>query len=124
MEQQGTKCVDLVGAGDKQLITAVFVDHLLMIFCRSKSFMQARQRGVIHTEFPPDWDITHLPKHWSMKLTKIQYIQNIIIPYANKTRETFEDDTPALVIMDNFKGQITSTVTKLLEQNNIHCLQV
>ena len=52
----------------------------------------------------------------------IQYIQ-IIIPYINRTREAFEDDTPALIIMDNFKGQVTSAVNSLLEENDIHvCL--
>ena len=35
-------------------------------------------------------------------------------------RESFEEDTPALVIIDNFKGQITSAITELLEANNIH----
>ena len=54
----------------------------------------------------------------------IQYFQKIIIPYVEKTRdESFEEDTPALIIMDNFKGQITSSVNSLLEANNIHvCL--
>ena len=34
--------------------------------------------------------------------------------------ESFEDDTPAVIIMDNFKGQVTSSVSNLLEENNIH----
>ena len=33
---------------------------------------------------------------------------------------SFEEDTPALVNIDNFKGQITNAVTELLEANNIH----
>ena len=33
------------------------------------------------------------------------------------------DDTPALVIMDNFKGQVTDSFMNLLESHNIHvCL--
>ena len=45
------------------------------------------------------------------------------VPYVRSTRATFEEDTPAVVIIDNFKGQITSSVTYLLELNNIHvCL--
>lgn len=52
-----------------------------------------------------------------------QYVNEIIIPYIKSTRDKFEEDTPALVIMDNSKGQITSSVTGLLESNNIHvCL--
>ena len=53
----------------------------------------------------------------------LQYVEKIIIPYVRATRSAFADDTPALVIMDNFKGQITSSVTDLLESNDIHvCL--
>ena len=97
--------------------------HLLEIFCQSKSYAGKTSRCYPRYDFPPDWDITHSPKRWSNEATTIQYIQNIIIPYVNKTRETYEDDTPALIIMDNFKGQITSTVSNLLEENNIHvCL--
>ncbi len=33
------------------------------------------------------------------------------------------ETAPALVIMDNFKGQVTDSVTTLVEENNIHtCL--
>ena len=49
----------------------------------------------------------------------VQYVQNIILPYVEAGRKSFEDDTPALVIMDNFKGQITSPISELLEVNNI-----
>ena len=53
----------------------------------------------------------------------IQYVERIIIPYVKPVRASFSDDTPVLVIMDNFKGQITPTVTELLESNDIHvCL--
>ena len=69
------------------------------------------------------WNITHSPKHWSNEETMIQYEEKIVIPYVKSVRASFSDDTPALVIMDNFKGQITSSVTELLESNNIHvCL--
>ena len=49
----------------------------------------------------------------------IQYIDEIILPYVERQRDTFDDTTAALVIMDNFKGQITDSVNSLLEDNNI-----
>jgi len=53
--------------------------------------------------------------------TMVQYIQGIILSYVNANRESSEDT--AVVIMDNFKGQVTPAVSKLLEDNNIHaCL--
>ena len=48
----------------------------------------------------------------------VQYIHTIILPYVNTNRES--SDNAAVVIMDNFKGQITSPVSALLEENNIH----
>lgn len=43
-----------------------------------------------------------------------------MIPCIKSAKPSFSDETPALEIMDNFKGQITSSVTELLESNNIH----
>ena len=45
-----------------------------------------------------------------------EYIKEIIIPYVQHQREFIEDDTPALVIMDNFKGQVTTSINDLLEK--------
>ena len=71
-----------------------------------------------------NWDVTHSKKHWSTEETMIQYIQNIIIPYVERQRESLDDpDRAALVIMDNFKGQVTAAINELLESNDIHvCL--
>ena len=53
----------------------------------------------------------------------LDYISRVVIPYVEQLREGFEADTLALVIMDNFRGQIVPSVTDLLEANNIHtCL--
>ena len=42
----------------------------------------------------------------------IEYVKHIILPYVKRVRDSFEEDTPALVIMDNFKGQITPSMTE------------
>ena len=124
MEQQGTKRVELIGANDKRLITAVFCGSLVGDFLPLQVIYAGKtERCHPRYEFPTEWDITHSPKHWSNESTMIQYFQKIIIPYVDKTRESFEEDTPALIIMDNFKGQITSSVNSVLEANSIHvCL--
>ena len=45
------------------------------------------------------------------------------MPYIDKVRESFGEETPALVIMDNFKGQVTEAFLDLLHTHNIHvCL--
>lgn len=71
-------------------------------------------------QFPNDWDITHSKKHWSTENTTLQYIRNIIFPYVESQRDNFEGNPAAIVIMDNFKGQITAAVTELLESKDIY----
>ena len=52
----------------------------------------------------------------------LQYVEHIVVPYIEKMRDSVGDKA-ALVIMDNFKGQVTKSVTSLLEDHNIHiCL--
>ena len=51
----------------------------------------------------------------------LQYIKYIIIPYVQSVRNLKGDESlSALVIMDNFKGQVADSVKDLLEENNIH----
>ena len=53
----------------------------------------------------------------------IRYVNNIIVQFVEKTRESLGEDKPAVIIMDNFKGQVTPIMNELLEQHNIHsCL--
>ena len=46
------------------------------------------------------------------------YIKNIVLPYVDSNHD--DHDKAAVIIMDNFKGQIISKVADLLEQSNIH----
>ena len=46
------------------------------------------------------------------------------MPYIERVREDIGADKTALVVIDNFKGQVTQSVTNVLEDHNIHtCLQ-
>ena len=48
------------------------------------------------------------------------YINHVIVPYLQKTREYVGDDKTALVIIDNFGGQVTESVIQLLEDHVVH----
>ena len=52
----------------------------------------------------------------------IQYVQNVIVQFVEQTRESLgeDEDKAAVVIMDNFKGQVTPAMTELLERHHIH----
>ena len=53
----------------------------------------------------------------------IRYGNKIIVPYVEKTRESLGKDKAAVIIMDDFKGQVTPKMNVLLGQYNIHsCL--
>lgn len=124
MEKQGSRRVEVAGANDKRLITAIFCGSLVGDFLPVQVVYKGKTAHCHpHYCFPSDWDITHSHNHWSNERTMIRYIENIIIPYVQRFQKYFKDTTPALVIMDNFKGQVTDAVTSLLESNNIHvCL--
>ena len=70
-------------------------------------------------QFPDGWDITHSPNHLSTEETVIQYVKNIIVPYIERLRGDIGSKKTALVIIDNFKGEITQSMLNLLESNNI-----
>ena len=121
MDAEGSKRVEVAGVNDKRLITAVFCGSLAGDFLLVQVIYQVKtNRCHPRYQFHPDWDITHSPKHWSNEETMVQYVDNIILPYVAAIRASIEENKPALVIMDNFKGQITSAVTELMEENNIH----
>ena len=125
VDEQGAKQVAVCGANDKRLITAVFCGSLVGDFLSIQVIYQGKTaRCHPRYNFPSGWDITHSTKHWSNEAIMIQYIENIILPYISNIRQTIHnDDTLGLVIVDNFKGQITSAVNTLLEENNIHVCQ-
>ena len=124
MEEQGARRVELVGLNDKRQVTVVFCGNILGAFLPIQVIYQGKmERCHPHFNFPSHWDITHSPKHWSTEETMLQYVQLIIVPFVEQMREFLEEDKAAVVIMDNFKGQVTERMTKLMESHNIHtCL--
>ena len=103
---------------------AIFCECLLGDFLPLQIIYQGTTNGYHpHFWFPLDWDITHSQKHWSTEDTTVRYIKDVIIPYVENWREHFEEEKVTLVIMDNFRGQVTVHISALLEEHNIHtCL--
>ena len=54
----------------------------------------------------------------------LQYIEHIVEPYVRSFRELlYTPTTSGVIIMNNFKGQVTDKVTSLLEKCHLHvCL--
>ncbi len=120
MEKKGERRVEMVGVNDKRQITAIFCGNALGDFLPIQLIYSGKtSRCHPRYSFPSDWNITHAPKHWSNEDTMIEYITEIILPYISGVRDRL-NTSAALVVMDNFKGQATPKVLKLLDENNIH----
>lgn len=49
----------------------------------------------------------------------LEYMEHTVAPYVEKAQESLAHDTPALVILDNFKGQVTENILSLIEDHKI-----
>ena len=68
MDQQGAKRVEVCGANDKRLITAVFCGSLVGDFLPIQVIYQGKTTQCHpRYEFPPEWDITHSQNTGQMK---------------------------------------------------------
>ena len=126
MEQVGAKRVEIAGVNEKRQITAVLCGSLTGDYLPMQLIYQGKTNRCHPVfDFLKDWDVTHSPKHWSTENMMLGYIKEIIVPYVDSTRDFLGQDSTqsALVIINNFKGQVTESVNLLLEANNIHvCL--
>ena len=119
LDQSGAKRVEVKGVNDKRQLTALFCGMLTGDFWPVQLIYKGKT-ACCHPryQFPSGWHITHSPGHWSTEETMIQYINVIIIPYVKSQRDALQDPTlSALVIVDNFRGQVTERVNCLLEEH-------
>ena len=127
MEEKGSKRVGVAGLNDKRQITAVFCASLAGEFLPVQLIYQGKTQACLpRYVFPDDWDITYTPNHWSNEEKMKEYIHQIILPYVQAKRKDLKlhPTHPALVIYDEFKGQLTPAVFTLLEENDILVVKV
>ena len=127
MEKEGSKRVEIVAADDKRQITAVLAGTLSGEFLPPQLIYKGTTSRCLPTiKFPDDWDITQTENHWSNEQTMIRYLTKILLPYIIKKRKEMKlrDDYRALAILDQFKGQVTDAIFKLLEENHVNLVIV
>ncbi len=133
MAEEGSKRVEIDGKDDKRQITAVFACSMAGNFLPSQIIYQGKTtRCLPKFKFASDWSIIYSANHWSNEGTMEEYILRIIFPYLSQMKEKLKlsSDYPALLLYDNFKGQCTEKLLKLLDANNSsvvlippHCVQ-
>jgi hypothetical protein len=70
MDKKGIKRVEVAGASDKRLITAVFCGSATGDFLPVQVIYQGKTTSCHPKfEFPNNWHITHSPRHWSTEET-------------------------------------------------------
>ena len=127
MDKEGAKRVEIVAADDKRQITAVFAGTQSGDFLPPQLIYKGTTHRCLPTmKFPDSWDVTHSQNHWSNEKTMIQYVEKILLPYIKKTRSEMKlhEDQPALLIFDQFKGQVTEKMFQLLEENHVNIVLV
>ena len=94
MDREGSRRVEVVGIGDKRMITAVFCRSLVDDFLPVQVIYKGKTNcAPPHYQFPMNWHVTHSENHWSMEVTMIQYVENIIILYVNNIKGLLNDDS-------------------------------
>ena len=78
-------------------------------------------KSLLKVNFPKSFLLSANPKHYSNEQESIKALEKFIISYVKKEREQLgmKKDQVALLIMDVFKGQMSSPVLKVLSNNNI-----
>ena len=74
----------------------------------------------VGVRFPNGFDVTYTPNHWNNEEKAIEHLNVIIFPFLAKQREELklQPHQKAMLILDVFKGQKTTAVTELIEENN------
>ena len=127
MEEEGAKRVEIDGKDDKRQITAVFGCSLTGDFLPLQLIYQGKTTKCLpQVQFPLDWSIVYTVNHWSNEETMEVYITKVIMPYLSETKRKLKIpvDHPALLLFDNFKGQCTEKLLKLLDSKNINVVLI
>ena len=122
MKQAGSKHVEIVGKDDKRQITALFGCTMSGDFLPPQLVYHGKTtRCLPWYTFQSSWDITFTKNHWCNEQTTHHYIVNILLPYLMQKKIELKvvPDQRVLLMFDNFKGQCTKSLLKLLDENNV-----
>ena len=122
LAKKNSSKVTIAGSADKRSITATFAVTLAGTFLPMQLIYGGKtEKSLPRYKFPDGFSLSVNPKHFSNTAESIKLLNEVIIPYVKKQRLDLglEPEHKALVIMDVFTGQMTSDVTKLLDDNHI-----
>ena len=118
MAEEGSKRIEIDGKDDKRQITAMFACSMTGDFLPPQIIYQGKTtRCLPKFKFPSDWSTTYSANHWFNEAIIEEYILHVIFPYLSQMKEKLKlsSDHLALLLYDNFKGQCTEKLLKLLD---------
>ena len=127
MEKEGPRRVELIGKEDKRQITVLFAGSMHGDLLPLQVIYQGKSARCLPTyNFPENWSVIYTPNHWSNEKTMEEYIKVVIIPYFENKRKRLklEANKRGLVLFDNFNGQCTDGIFKLLEEHHINVILI
>ena len=122
LAKKNSSSVTIAGSADKRSITATFAITLDCTFLPMQLIYGGKTEKILtRYKFPKGFSLSVNPKHFSNTSESIKLLNEVIVPYVKKERLALGLDPKqkALVILDVFAGQMTTDVTKILEENDI-----
>ena len=122
MASQGAKQVPLIALDDKREITV-----LLSVTLSGKMlppqliYSGTTERVHPNTAFPAGWDIWHSKSHWSTAETMDRFVDKILLPYIESTKQKLklENSQKSICLFDVFAAHRTAAFLDKLKANHI-----
>ena len=122
LAEQGVKQVDVTGLDDKREMTALLACTLSGSLLPPQ-LIYAGKTTRCHplVDFPAGWDVWHSDSHWSTEETMLRYVEVVIAPYVEATRQSLglQPDHCALAIFDVFAAHRCNSVLEALNKHHV-----
>ena len=122
LEVKGKSSVPIKGKGKKLQITGTFAISMTGEFLPMQLIYGGKTPRCLpkNVEFPEGFNLTYSENHWSNEQVATEYLEEIIFPYINSTKERLglPDTQKSMLIYDVFRGQKTDKVTGIIEDND------
>ena len=127
LEKEGFKRVAIAGKDDKWQITVILGCCMSGDALPFQLIYEGKtSRCLPSYSFPKGFDITCNPTHWSNETTMLRYLVKVVFSYVSQKREDLgmSADYPALLLFDNFSGQCTPGLLKMIDAHHIHVILI
>ena len=120
LAEEGLRQVDVIGKEDKREMTVLF-SCTMSDFCSLHTWrIYCGKTNRCHPNItsPLGWDVHHSENHWSTEATMLHFIDCVLVPYAQSTKQTLglEKDNFTLALFDVFAAHKCESVLQALEK--------